>query len=163
MYQQYPTGGPGQPPLMPPTEPPPSMLNAVKLMYAGAVLTAIGIIVGFVTIAADRSLIHTRRPDLSSSQVNTIVVGALVVTVIVGLIGIGLWIFMARANQAGKSWARIVASVLFVLYTLDLLSTLRDGFQFGLILGILTWLAGLGATIFLWRQDSTAYYQAHSD
>jgi hypothetical protein len=160
MYQPYPTGGPGQPPLMPPTAPPPSMLNAVKLMYAGAVLSGIEIIVGFVLIAADRSLIHKEHPNLTTTQVHQAVIAFIIAAVVIGLIGIGLWIFMAKANQAGKSWARIVASVLFALYTLDLLNSFRD-FQFSLILGILTWLAGLGAIIFLYRQDSSAYYQAN--
>ena len=43
------------------------------------------------------------------------------VAVVGGLLEIGAWIFMARANRGGLKWARIVATVLFGLGTLNLI------------------------------------------
>ena len=70
---------------------------------------------------------------------------------------------MAVTNKAGKSWARIVATVLFGLDTLFLLlGVARAGAAAGTLVSILIWLIGLGATILLWRKDSSEYITAQS-
>lgn len=154
MFQPYPAVDVDQ-------RPPASVLTAVKLMYAGAVLSAIGVVVQFIGIPSERAhLRHQHNPKLSSDQIHSIVIGSVVLIAVIGIVSIGLWIWMARSNGAGKPWARIVSSVLFVLSTLDLLTSLRElGFQIGLILGLLIWLVGLAAIIMLWRQESTAYFK----
>ena len=135
--------------------------NAVKLMYAGAILSAVGIIVDFFGLSGERSVLRTQHPHYADAKIHSIVVASFVATAVVGLISIALWIWMARMNGAGKSWARIVASVLFAFSTLDLAtSVLGFGVQIGLVLGVLIWLAGLGAIVFLWRKDSSAYFQS---
>jgi hypothetical protein len=66
---------------------------------------------------------------------------------------------MALTCKAGKNWARIVSTVLFVLDTLFLLLGLaRAGAAASSLVSILTWLIGLGAVIFLWRKDSSEYF-----
>jgi hypothetical protein len=87
-------------------------------------------------------------------QLQTVLV---VGSVVIELISIGLWVWMALMNKAGKSWARIVATVLFGLYTLYLLFVIRAGA--GALVPILTWLTGLGALILLWRKDSGEYFR----
>ncbi|MHB1593508.1 MAG: hypothetical protein ACYCU3_04955 [Streptosporangiaceae bacterium] len=83
--------------------------------------------------------------------------------VVSGLIGVGLWLWMAWANKGGRRWARIVATVLFALNTLDLLAQVaRPHALLSLVLFILVWLAGLGAIVFLWQGDSSAYFRAAS-
>jgi len=75
------------------------------------------------------------------------------------VIAIGLWLWMARANGAGKSWARIVAAVLFALNTLGLLSAVARPNAAGTkIFDVLGWIVGLSVTVFLWRRDSSEYY-----
>ena len=65
-----------------------------------------------------------------------------------------VWVLMARLNRSGKTWARIVASVLFALWTFNIYSvvnslragqviTVADIIYIILVVGI--WLAGLGA------------------
>jgi hypothetical protein len=160
MYQPYPGGGadPMGPPPRPPI--PPSVTNAVRLMYVGAGLAAIGLILEFIGLSALKSAIRTASPTLTTSQVNSAEAVAVGIFVVVGLIGIGLWIWMALANKAGHNWARIVASVLFGLNTLFLLlSIARTGVAGGLIASLVTWLVGLGAIVLLWRKDSSAYFQ----
>src|SRR5262249_59378242 len=77
------------------------------------------------------------------------------------LLGIGLWIWMAMANKAGKSWARIMASVLFGLNTLFLFTGFTRPSPLGSrLVMILIWLIGLGTVLFLWRNESSQYFEA---
>jgi hypothetical protein len=162
MYQPYPTGGQG--PVAPPEAPAPqSVLNAVKFMYAGAALSAIEFIIGLTTIGSLRSAIRSAYPNYSDSQIHTAVVAGVVTAVVIGVIAIGLWLWMAWANGRGRSWARIVASVLFALNTIQLFTLLaRPHSAISLVFAILVWLAGLGAIYFLWQRDSSAFIQARS-
>jgi len=159
-YTPYPTGGgSNQMSQRPPA--PSSIGNAVKLMYVGAGLSALGVIISLATIGSLKSAILKRFPHYTAAQVHTAEVAGIVVVVVIGLIGVGLWLWMARMNAAGRSWARVVASVLFGLYTLDeLLSFARAQGAGGLIFGLLSWLVGLGAIVFLWQRDSSQYFAA---
>jgi hypothetical protein len=132
-------------------------------MFAGAGLSAVGLIleiVSFGNLDSFKQAIHKAQPALTTSQVNSFVTATIVASVIVSLISIGLWIWMAVASRAGKNWARIVSSIIFGVDTLWLLLIIsRAGFQLGSIFNILIWLAGLGAIILLWRKDSSDYFQ----
>jgi len=107
--------------------------------------------------------LHKSDPSLTPSQLHTAQTALVVGSVIIGLIGIGLWVWMARTNQAGKSWARIVATVLFGLDTLFLLlGVARAGAAAGTLVSVLTWLIGGGAVILLWRKESSEYFAEQS-
>jgi len=162
-YQQYPTSGYDQVP-QPRPEAPPSIRTAVKLMYAGAALSALSFIIGVATVGSLRqAIIKASRTPLTAAQVHAAEVVGVVVIVIFGLIGVGLWVWMAWANGRGRSWARVVAAVLFGLNTLGLLSVvIRPNAVGSKILDVVVWLVGLAATIYLWRPDSTQYYNSQS-
>jgi hypothetical protein len=161
MYQPYPSAGQAPEPARP--EPPPSVVMAVRLMYAGAVVTAVGLVVGLATVGSLRTALHKSDPSLTPTQLHNLQTVVIVGSVVIGLISIGLWVWMALMNKAGKSWARIVATVLFVLDTLFLLLGLaRAGAAASSLVSILTWLIGVGAIILLWRKDSTGYFTAQS-
>jgi hypothetical protein len=159
-YQPYPTSGSEQLPQQQRPAAPPSISNAVKLMYVGAGLSALEFIVGLATVGSlKQAIIKASTKHLTATQLHTAQVVGVATIVILGLIGIGLWIWMARANGAGKSWARNVAGVLFALNTLGLLSAVARPNAIGTkIFDILGWLVGLGVTIFLWRRESSEYY-----
>lgn len=163
MYQPYPTGG--QPPMAPaPADPPQTVRRAGNLMYAGAALSAIEIVIGLFTIGSLKSAIKSQYPNYTASQIHSAQVAALTIAVVVGLLGVALWIWMARANLAGRSWARIVATVLFGINTIDLLAAIVQPHSVvSLILAVLVWLVGLGAIWLLWQRDSSAYIQARSN
>jgi hypothetical protein len=77
-----------------------------------------------------------------------------------GVIGVALWLWMARKNEQGKNWARILSTVLFGLATLDLFGVVsQPKTVLGLIFPVLTWLVGLGAVVFLWRKESTEFFK----
>jgi hypothetical protein len=75
--------------------------------------------------------------------------------------GAAVWIFLARACQSGKNWARITGTVLFAIATLDTVVGLTAPLA-GLvkIWGVIVWLVALTAIVFLWRRESTAFFKA---
>ena len=91
-------------------------------MYVGAAVSAVSLIVTLTTIGSLRTAIHNADPALTAAKLHSAEVAAVVVAIVLGLIGIGLWMWMARANQAGKNWARITATVFFGLDTLSVLA-----------------------------------------
>ena len=141
------------------SEPAPSVVMAVRLMYAGAVVSALSLIVGLATVGSLRNSLHKAQPKLTPAQLHDLQSIVVVGSIFIGVISIGLWVWMALMNKAGKPWARIVATVLFGLDTLFLLlGVARAGAAAGTLVSILTWLIGLGAVIYLWRKDASAYF-----
>jgi|SRR5215469_15011321 len=159
-YQQYPTSGSDEMPRQDPGAPP-SVRTAVKLMYAGAALSALSFIIGLATIGSLRhAIINASTKPLTASQLHAAEVAGVAVIVILGIIGVGLWLWMAWANGRGRSWARIVAAVLFGFNTLGLLSAIIRPNAIGTkIFDILGWAVGLGATIYLWRPDASEFFK----
>ncbi|HJY95295.1 MAG TPA: hypothetical protein VJ371_10080 [Streptosporangiaceae bacterium] len=163
MYQPYPLGGQSAEPLRPPAPAP--VLTAVKLMYAGAAVSAGNLIISLAVIGGLKAY-HGRflGHSLTAAQVsdlNTVIIAA----VVTGLVVIALWLWMARANGQGRNWARILSTVLFGLATLELTPYLF-GFGevfgvtvFGLIFPLLTWLVGLAVVWLLWRPASSAFFR----
>jgi hypothetical protein len=178
MYQPYPpTGHPAEPPRPPAPAP---VLTAVKLMYAGAAVSTVALILWLAIAIADvnaaargRWLGHNLTADLLS-QLQPLIITMLMVT---GLVMVALWLWMARANGQGRDWARILSTVLSGLAALELISTLSQpavhasigGPALGWIVFMLTWrivpaatcLTGLAAVWLLWRPASTAFFKPH--
>jgi hypothetical protein len=169
MYQAYPGGsepsGPSQVPGSPQTIAPPPVLRAVQLMYAGAAASLIGIIVDMTTLSATKSAIIKHNATLTATQVNNAEHFAIGLFIVGGLIAAGLWLWMARTNRAGKSWARIVSTVLFAIDTISVLvgiggaSSVSGGGPTR-IYGILVWLIGLAAIVLLWQRASSDYFRS---
>jgi hypothetical protein len=158
MYQPYPSGGQPVEPLRPAAPAP--VLTAVKLMYAGAAVSTVSLIISLADIGGSKAAIRKARPTLTATQVNQLNTFIITLAVVSGLVGIGLWLWMARANGRGKSWARIVSTVLFCLATLDLVGVFGEPkTALSLVFPILTWLVGLGAVYLLWRPESTAFFK----
>ena len=162
MYENYPStadGGQVPEPAQRPA-PPTSVQTAVWLMYAGAIISAISFILGLATIGSVRRTIEKNHPAYTSTQINNAVHVSVALIVVVGIIGVGLWVWMARMNLKGRNWARITGTVFFGIDTLDLLGVL-GGKASGVsaVFAIVTWLVGLGAVIMLWRRESSAYFK----
>jgi hypothetical protein len=121
MYQPYrPTGQAAEPPQPPAPAP---VLTAVRLMYAGtaALIFWLAIAIRDVSAAArGRWLGHSLTAGLLG-QLQPLIITMLTV---IGLVIIALWLWMARANGQGRDWARILATVLAGLATLELISVM---------------------------------------
>jgi hypothetical protein len=158
MYEPYPTSGSPQDPEQIPA--PRSVLNAVKLMYAGAAFEVLAVIIALATIGSLKSAILARHPAYTAARLHTAEVARTVPLVIGGLIAIGLWLWMAWANGRGRSWARVVSAVFFGINTLDLLiSLLLVHAVAALIIGVVIWLVGLGAIVLIFTRESGPFYK----
>jgi hypothetical protein len=158
MYQPYPGGA-----QMPEAQRPPapaSVRNAVKVMYAGAVASLVYAIVFIATLSATKSAIEQHSPQLTTSQVNGMQQALITSAIVGGLIGAGLWIFIARACKRGRSWARITGTVLFGIDTVGVLGGLTIPFAVPVkVFALVVWLLGLAAVTFLWRGSSGAFFR----
>ncbi|MGH3186342.1 MAG: hypothetical protein ACRDPY_31865 [Streptosporangiaceae bacterium] len=157
-YQPYPSGGQPVESVRPAAPAP--VLNAVKLMYVGAAISTISLIVALVDISGIKAAIKRDLPHDTTSQLNQAFKGFLILAIVSAAIGIGLWLWMAWANNRGKNWARITSTVLFGLETLSVLESFHGPkTALSLIFPVLTWLVGLGAIWLLWRRESTAFFK----
>ncbi len=158
MYQPYPTTGKPVEPERPPA--PPSVLNAVKLMYAGAAVSTVSLVISLTSISGTKAAIRKAKPSLTVAQVNQLNTFIVALAVVSGVVGVALWLWMARANGQGRNWARIMSTVLFGLATLDMFGVLsQPKTLLGLVFPVLTWLVGLGAVILLWRRESGEFFK----
>ncbi len=158
MVQRYPSSG--KPVEMERPAAPPSVVTAVKLMYAGAAVSTVSLIISLVNISGTKAAIRKARPSLTAAQVSQLNTFIISLAVVSGLIGVALWLWMAWANNQGKNWARILSTVLFGLATLDLVGVFSEPKTLiGLVFPVLTWLVGLGAVFLLWRPDSSAFFK----
>jgi hypothetical protein len=115
---------------------------AVWLTCAGAVIPALSLILGLVTLSAKG------------------IVGGLIVA--------AMWLCMARAIGQGRNGARVFSVVLFGVVTLALgIAVFGIGgpghvagmTAFSLSLSVLNWLIGLAALCLLWLPASTAFFR----
>jgi Protein kinase domain len=136
---------------------PDSMRNAIGLMYGGAAF-ALVYAIGVIIVA---SSIISKHPVQAAAH-HTTVGGVAALTVVASVIEIALWLGIARACRAGRSWARVTGTVLFGLHTLGFLGVLvskHPGLGLTKVLTTLGWLIACGAVVFLWQRPSSAFFQ----
>jgi hypothetical protein len=135
---------------------PASMVNALRLMYAGA---GIAVVFGvtFALTTHSSGPLHGGDPTSGSYKAGYVIGGA-----IGGLIIGGLWLWMAWANKRGRFWARILSTVFFGLLTLYAAVGLVALPAAPEIVVIFDWAAGLAAIVFLWQHQSGHYYKTVS-
>ena len=171
MDQPCPSSGQPPGPRRPPAPAP--VLRAVKLMYAGAAVSAIELITGLALIIVDITAaahLQWRGHNLTAAQLSQLRPVIITVWIVVGLVVIALWLWMARANGQGRNWARILCTVLFGLATLQLSGDLQQpvshaGFSAavlyygGTAMFVAAWLAGAAAVWLLWRPACGAFFR----
>jgi Protein kinase domain len=138
---------------------PPSVLTAVKLMYAGAafaVLQAVGLVAAITTI------VSVRYNEVGYGPVRSALPGAVGLVVLASAAEIALWLWMASACKTGKNWARVTSTVLFGIYTLSLPNGLTHpylGTSLTRLASMGGWLIAAGAVAFLWQRQSSGYFR----
>ena len=146
---------------------PATMRKAVRFMLAGAAISVVFGVFEVIATIVDKNSIDINGKPPTSSQLATAIVFLIVSYLVYTL----LWVLMARFNRAGQKWARIVASVLFAISTIQLYETVASlhGGQvitaadiIFIIITLAQWGVGVGAIAMLWRSDSSAYFQAES-
>jgi hypothetical protein len=168
-YQPYPAGGGvGSPvPVAQDPQKPRSLRSAVRLMYIGAGVALLGTIFTLAISSkiktdvfnAVRKNNRAAHGEYTIAQLHTVATITFVALVVGGFISVVLWLWMAWANNRARGWARITASVLLALITLEaVLSRSRASVSVFVIL--LEWLIGLGAVLLLWRRETTQFIGA---
>ena len=132
-----------------------SVRAAVKLMYAGAAVSTVNLVILLALIGDTRFGLLLNTPFIT-------------VSIAWSLAPLALWLWMARETGRGRNWARIVSTVLFGAATLDLTEVFGPpGIRLSLvpviagspIVPVLYWLAGLAAVWLLWRPASSAFFR----
>jgi hypothetical protein len=148
---------------------PPSLRYAVRLMVAGAGVALIGTILTIAVGSTIRSEILTEliKDNASSArhgtgyytipQLHQWAHGIVIAFVLGEILIVGLWAWMAWANDKGMGWARITSSVLFGLITFQVLRSLRWT-NISFLFLLLEWLIGLAAVVLLWRHETSEYF-----
>ena len=168
MHQPYPSSGQPPGPLRPPAPAP--VLTAVKLMYAGAAVGAVELVIVLAMVIGDvKGAVRGRflGHSLTAPQMKPLII---TVVMVGGLVVIALWLWMARASGQGPNWARILSTVLFGLATLQLRGDLQQpvshaGFGVTVLyygvtaLSVAGWLVGAAAVWLLWRRASGAFFK----
>ena len=134
---------------------PRSVRAAVKLMYAGAAVSTVNLVI-----------LLALTGDITVSQLlNT---PFITVSIAWSLAPLALWLWMARETGRGRNWARIVSTVLFGAATLDLTEVFGPpGIRLSLVpviagsptVPVLYWLVGLAVVWLLWRPASSAFFR----
>ena len=157
----------GKQPLTESATPPATVLRAIRLMYGGAATSTVYLIVALVTISSLKNALasenKTAKHPLTASQINGEATGYIIYVVFVGVVAIALWLWMARMNGQGKNWARITATILFCLWTLNTVGTVtQTRLILAMVFPVIAWLLGLGTVFLLWRPDSAAFFKLKS-
>jgi hypothetical protein len=159
-YPSYPGGAYGyNAPAMVKPPMPNSVRIAVNLMFAGMAIGLINMVIGLTQINAVND--HLRSLGYSETTINSDKGVFIASAVVGGLIGVGLWLWMALATRGGHNYARIVSSVFFGLGVLGGLSNLANSWipAIDKIGSVATLIVGLLAIIFVWKGESGPYFR----
>ncbi|MEJ7634895.1 hypothetical protein [Aeromicrobium sp.] len=147
---------------------PPSIRLAVRLMWAGAALSLIGLIVTFATLGTlkDQLRDSLEKSDANYSQADfdAIYTATLAFAVVLSLVTTGIWLWMAWKNGQGRSWARIVATVLGGLSVVSTIYAVAAGTSTGasIVVSVVSLLLSIAILVLLWRKESSNFYAERS-
>ena len=139
---------------------PASVLSAVRVMYAGAVFSVIDIVVGLTDQSAQKTALKKKSPHLSVHSINTLVHIAVIGDIVVSVLGVLLFVWIARSCRSGKNWARVTATVLCFIGLLGAVEHLIEpNATLSLIASFVLFLIGLAAVVLLWMRSSSVYFK----
>jgi hypothetical protein len=162
--------GSGKTPLPEASAPPRPVRLAARLMLAGAAGTVVYGLYGLIVALSDRAttLRHAESVDhLTAGRASSeFTFYFFVLSPVECIAAAALWVWMGRANRSGHGWARIAASVLFLLWTYETCASISGANTalglVNLIIRLIIW--GIGGAVIsqLWLPESSAYYKSFS-
>lgn len=168
-YPTYPETGGGRPAAPAPDVPQPSSIRtAVRLMFVGAAVSLISLVISIATLGSLKDDIRDELvkddPNVSQSTIDAAYGVTIGIAVVLGTIGVLLWLWMAWKNGQGRSWARVVATVLGALNVIfTLLSfTSANAEPVVQVFSAINLVLAVLILVLLWRKDSTEFYNARS-
>ncbi len=138
---------------------PSSLSTAVLLMRIGGLIAALSVLAALGVRSEVEAALRESRPYASQSEIDAAVTLGIGFAVFFGLVGAGLWFWMASANNQGRSWARVVASVFFGFSVLSVISTqAQPGATVSKLVNLVQFGIGLAAIVLMYRPDASRYY-----
>jgi hypothetical protein len=148
---------------------PAAVRTAVWLMWLGAAVGLVSLVVSMATLDSARSTIEERLrqddPGVSQSYIDTMVTIGVASAVCGALLGAAAWAWMAWKNGQGRSWARVVATVfggINVLSTLGGFALGGGANTYGTVVALVVLAMTVVILVLLWRRDSSEFYAARS-
>jgi hypothetical protein len=161
---------------LPPPDRPTSLRTAVMLMWAGAGLVVVSTVLGYVTGGNSKSSVAEQMrdadPNVTQSEIDAAYGFGIAFTVLFAILTIGLWCWMAWKNGQGRSWARVVATVLgglnifATIVGLAVASVMEmpgASTAIGYGVGAIQLIMAIVILVLLWQKSSTTYYNAVSE
>lgn len=139
---------------------------AVWLMWVGAAIALISLVLGAVRLSSlDKAELRDQLEastgdNVTQSMVDAAYLGAAVFAIGIGVIGLLLWLWMAWKNGQGRSWARVLATVLAGLNVLVVLFALMRGAGGVTISQIVNLALAIVIVVLLWRPESSQFFNA---
>ncbi|MBM6401491.1 hypothetical protein [Phycicoccus sonneratiae] len=141
---------------------PSSVMNAVYLMWAGAVLALLeGIVTAFRAETAVDEVLASTGLAVDPGVAGAVVTGVKVASVGWGLVLALVWMWVASGNAKGRGGARVAATVFYAFAVLGVLITALGALSGGLadlLLALPGFAVGTGAIVLLWLPSSSRYY-----
>lgn len=139
--------------------PPTSVLAAGWLMYTGAAVSLLHMLVVLATIGKVATAFKRSHPVFSASTARSLAAVASVEVLVVGAVVIALWLWLAIASQQGHGWVRTFGTVLFGIATFMGFIVLRiPGISGVSAIGVVIWLIGLVTVILLWQRRASEFF-----
>lgn len=165
----YPPPAPSEDHFRSTPEPPGSVQAAFWIYLLTALLSLVGVVVALTGKTYDKAIIDAASvgsfPDAMSAQ--QVITLARTVSIVVGMVFLLLFLFCALMMRAGRSWARIVLTVLSVLSILTVSSTgsvkvnnRTYSSAMSLISGWVGAALAVLAIVFMFMAASNAYFRA---
>ena len=141
------------------TPPPPSVVNAVRLVVARVVLALVGVVVALGSQDAMRSAMVKASPTLDQSSLDLAVRVAVGFSVVSGVVFAIVWGVLARLLLRGTNWARIVVWVFAGLSVATGLIGLRNAANgLNLAVGLLDMCLDAAIIVLLARRSSSEFF-----
>ena len=150
------------------------VLVAVRLMYLGAVVTALNVVFGTLVkarynkTASDALLVAAKyagtvrgaRASDAAKHASSMAGDIALVVGLGGLIGVVCWLVLAAAARRGRGWTRTVAILLLGLDTAGVLTVLigTDNDPAVRFTTVIIWVIGLATTIPLWGRQARDFF-----
>ena len=142
---------------------PSTVLTAVKLMFARAAVSLLGL---FSVLASRDTLeeqIRASQPTASGATLESAVNVALTVGLVFGVVFLVLYVLLALQVRKGRSWARIVTFVLAGLAIASALgSLLQPANSLSRVVALITLLLDVAIIYLLAQKRSGAYFASRS-
>lgn len=144
-------------------DPPPTVLNAFRLMLVTAGLSLLGILTTFATKNDLRNRLRASNPDVSSARLDSLLSTAITIALVAAAIFLVLYVLLAFRVRAGRNWARIVTWVLAAFGVLGLLAALSTtATTTSRILSVVQGLVDIAIIVLLAQRPSNDWFRGSS-